>query len=643
MESLLHGIPNVIVYLDDILVTGKTETDHLHHLKLVLNRLEEAGLHFSKAKCKFLVPSIEYLGHRIDKDGLHPLSDKVDAILNAPRPHDVTSLKAFLGLLNYYGKFMANLATVLHPLYEFLRLKTEWKWTPDREKAFRTAKGLLTSENVLIHYDSSKELVLACDASAYGLGAVLAHRLTNGTERPIGFASRTLSPAEQKYSQIEKESLACVFGVKHFHSYLYGHHFNLITDHKPLLTILHEHRAIPTTTSNRIQRWALTLSMYDYTISFKPSSLHSNADALSRIPIVGSQADPPVPAETVFLLETMSESPVSVAQVRSWTSRNPLLSRILQFILSGWPNRLQSKDEAVKPFFHRKLELSTQDGVILWGNRVVMPSQGRSVILEELHACHPGMARMKTLARMCVWWPCLDADIEQFFKGCSSCQQQRPSPPPVPIRPWSWPTTPWSRLHLDLAGPYLGHMFLILIDAHSKWLEVRILSSTSSSAIISSLRSIFVQFGLPSMLVTDNGRYFTSSEFEYFLKQQGIRHYLFSPYHPSSNGLAERGVQIFKKEMSKLKDGSLVDRLSHILFYNHMTPQTTTGMSPAELLQNRRLRSRLDLIKPDLQVRIEKKQYNQQAFAKIHSQILCWGGCLCPNVCRWKEVDSCQD
>ena len=136
-----------------------------------------------------------------------------------------------------------------------------------------------------------------------------------------------------------------------------------------------------------------------------------------------------------------------------------------------------------------------------------MPSQGRSVILEELHACHPGMARMKTLARMFVWWPCLDADIEQFVKGGSSCQQQRPSPPPVPIRPWSWPTTPWSRLHLDLVGPYLGHMFLILIDAHSKWLEVRILSSTSSSAIISSLRSIFAQFGLPSMLVTDNGRY----------------------------------------------------------------------------------------------------------------------------------------
>ena len=301
---------------------------------------------------------------------------------------------------------------------------------------------------------------------------MLSHCLPDGSERPIGFTSRTLSTAEQNYSQIEKETLACVFGVKKFHSYLYGHKFLLVTDHKPLLTLLHEHHGIPTTTSNRIQRWALTLSLYEYSISFKSSSAHSNADALSRLPLVTATEEPPLPSETVLLLDQLSESPISVDQIRTWTRRDPRLSRIFQFVLSGWPSTVDPADMDLKPFFTRKLELSVVYGVILWGNRVVVPSPGRDLLLQELNACHPGIARMKTLARMFVWWPHLDSDIEAFVKKCTICQSQRSAPPAVPIRPWTWPTTPWYRLHVDLAGPFLGHMWLIVIDAHSKWLEV---------------------------------------------------------------------------------------------------------------------------------------------------------------------------
>ena len=250
IESLLSGIPKVINYLDDILVTGTTEEDHLHNLQLVLQRLETAGLHLKKEKCKFLVHSITYFGHKIDAQGLHTLPDKIEAIVSASRPKTLTELKAFLGLVNYYGKFIPNLASVLHPLYQLLNKDVDWSWTVERENAFQRAKTLLTSNHVLIHYDPQKVLVLACDASAYGLGVVLSHQLSDGSEHPIAFASRTLSPAERNYSQIEKESLACVFGVKKFHSYLYGRQFTLVTDHKPLLTLLHQHHAIPTTTSN---------------------------------------------------------------------------------------------------------------------------------------------------------------------------------------------------------------------------------------------------------------------------------------------------------------------------------------------------------------------------------------------------------
>ena len=235
MEQLLQGIPGVTVYIDDILITGETVEDHLNSLEEVLRRLAKAELRAKREKCKFLVPSVSYLGHLIDSEGLHPLPSKVKAIQDAPTPRNVQELKAYLGLLTYYGKFLPNLSTVLAPLYELLRKNQHWKWCASQSRAFQKSKELLTSATLLVHFDPTLPLVLACDASQYGIGAVLAHKLPDGSERPIGYASRSLNAAEKNYSQLEKEGLACVFGVKRFFSYLFGHTFQLITDHKPLL------------------------------------------------------------------------------------------------------------------------------------------------------------------------------------------------------------------------------------------------------------------------------------------------------------------------------------------------------------------------------------------------------------------------
>ena len=295
MELLLQGIPGVVVYLDDILITGKTKSEHVKALDEVLSRLEKAGLRLQKRKCVFMATEVDYLGHRIDAEGLHPLADKVWAVQEAPSPRSVSELKSYLGLLSYYGKFLPSLSSILAPLYRLLKVSVRWQWSDKEQKAFDKSKELLLSSKVLVHFDPDREVVLACDASPYGLGAVLSHRMPDGVERPIAFASRTLSPAEQKYSQLEKEGLACVFGVKKFHTYLYGRQFSLLTDHKPLLGLFSEHLSVPVQASARIQRWALTLSMYEYVLGFRRGAAHHNADALSRLPLPDSPVSVPDP------------------------------------------------------------------------------------------------------------------------------------------------------------------------------------------------------------------------------------------------------------------------------------------------------------------------------------------------------------
>ena len=481
MESLLQGIPGVVVYIDDILITGATEQDHLQALEEVLSRLEKAGLRAKKSKCKFMVPSVDYLGHRIDAEGLHPLPDKVKAIDDAPSPTCVQELKAYLGLLTYYGKFLPNLSSTLAPLYRLLQKDYPWRWTEEEEQVFVASKKLLTSSNLLVHFDSKLELILTCDASAYGIGAVLAHRMPDGSEKPVGYASRSLSKAEQNYSQLEKEGLACVFGVKKFHSYLFRHPFKLVTDHKPLLTLLSEYKAISPQASARVRRWSLVLSAYEYTIVFRRTEEHGNADALSRLPLPVVPARTEIPPELVLLMEHLADSPVTANDICAWTRRDSSLAPVLQCLQQGWPAQC---DPSLTPFYSRRSELSLHQGCILWGSRVIVPAAGRKAVLQELHCGHPGMSRMKSLARMYVWWPGLDADIEETVRGCEECQLTQSSPPVAPLHPWKWPARPWARLHLDYAGPFLGKMFLVLIDAHSKWIEVFCTPTSTSAAVI---------------------------------------------------------------------------------------------------------------------------------------------------------------
>uniref|UniRef100_UPI00109F456C uncharacterized protein K02A2.6-like n=1 Tax=Podarcis muralis TaxID=64176 RepID=UPI00109F456C len=454
MERLLQGLPGVVPYFDDVLVSADSHQQLFERLRAVLTRFQEAGLKVKREKCQIAVPQVEFLGYLIDASGLHPTTSKIRAIQQAPTPKNKTELQAFLGLLNFYNMFLPHKAT-----------------------------ALLSSDSVLVQYSESRPLVLACDASPFGIGAVLSHRFPDGREAPLAYFSRTLSPTERNYSQLDKEALALVAGVKRFHEYLYGRTFDLITDHKPLLGLLTGDRPTPPVLSPRMLRWTVFLAAYHYRLIHRPGKSMGHADA------------------------------------------------------RGWPQGPFASE--FQPFATRQHELSAHRGCLLWGDRVVIPQGLRQRVLEALHVGHPGIVKMKALARCYVWWPNMDDAITAWVSACQACQESRPAPPAAKGHTWETPKTPWSRVHIDLAGPFHGRTFMVVVDAYSKWLEVALMPSTTTEAVIRVLRGLFATHGCPDVLVSDNGPQFTSGTFERYLLGLGIRHALTAPFHPSSNGQAE--------------------------------------------------------------------------------------------------------
>ena len=620
MDTVLQGIPNVICYIDDILVSGKDHSHHLKNLEEVLKRLSEEGITVKRSKCTFLSSQVEYLGHIIDSKGLHSSNKKLEAILKAPIPRNVQQLRSLLGLVNYYRKFVPNMASVLHPLNQLLRQDVRWNWTPACNKSLSIVKKKLVDSTLLVHYDSQLPLRLASDASAYGIGAVISHVFPNGTEQPIAFASRTLTPAEKNYPQIEKEALSLVFGVQKFHQYLYARKFVLVTDHKPLCAILGPKKGIPTLAAARLQRWAILLSAYTYDIEYRPTKLHGNADALSRLPLPTNETEKGVCYDSIFNLSQLEAVPITNHQLVVATEKDPVLSKIMRYTKYGWPSTVHHQ---LKPYFNRKTELTIEGKCLMWGIRVVIPQKYQKEILNELHKDHPGICRMKSLARSYLWWPGLDADIESLTKSCLPCLSVKPSPPKSPLNPWIWPSKPWSRLHIDFAGPLYGRTYFIIVDAHSKWPEVFAMPSTTTSKTIEVLRLVFSTYGLPDQIVSDNGPQFTSEDFQMFLKNNGVKHIRSAPYHPATNGLAERFVQTLKKAIvaGKSDSRSHDHKLASFLLKYRTTPHTVTGVPPSTLFLGRQLKTVLDLLKPNTERRVLDKQSAQKEKYDQHSSI----------------------
>ena len=604
MDQLTGDLKGVCTYFDDILVSGMNASEHLENLRALLQRLQDKGLRCRLEKCQFAEPSIEYLGHTLSQKGIAKGS-KVDALVQMPPPTNVSSLRSFLGSVQFYSKFLPNLATVLAPLHQLTKKDTKWKWDSTEEAAFRELKKNLCADTVLAHFQSSVPIGFSCDASEVGIGAVLFHRYPDGSERQIANVSKTLTETQRRYSQIQKEALAIIFALKKFHQFLYGRSFILVTDHKPLIALFGPHRATPVLAANRLARWALMLNQYQYSIEYRKTSEHGNADTLSRLPAEADTSfdgeEDEADVDVVCTIRTIGQqlNPTDPGVLARESANDPVISNVIRCTREGWPERvpeIQTKDYSMENFRKISMSLSVAHGCLLNGSRVVIPSSLQPQVLQLLHVGHFGIQRMKQLARTAVYWPGIDKDIMDQCQQCSTCGEHQNKVAKPANHPWMLPEKPWSRLHVDHAINFLGSNWLVMVDAYSKYPCIHPTTSTSSKATTDLLEQDFAHFGYPHTIVTDNSTSFLSKEFQTWCRERGMVHLTGAPYHPATNGAAERMVQTFKQALSK-STLSPKAALQEFLMQYRRTP-LAEGYSPSEILNGRQIRSKIDILLP---------------------------------------------
>uniref|UniRef100_A0A914WIF7 RNA-directed DNA polymerase n=1 Tax=Plectus sambesii TaxID=2011161 RepID=A0A914WIF7_9BILA len=643
VNAMLADVKGATAYLDDVIVVGKDIADHRKNLRETFRRIADYGFRVQLDKCSFFKHEIKYLGFVVDAQGRRPDPAKIAAIVNMPNPTDLATLRSFLGMLSYYGNFVDKMRHIRAPLDELLKKDAEWVWTPERQEAVDRAKQVLQSDLLLTHFDPNVDMVVAGDASNYGIGAVILHRFRDGSEKAIAYASRSLTSAERNYAQIEKEGLALVFAVKKFHKFLHGRRFLLQTDHKPLLTIFGCRQGIPVYTANRLQRWATTLLGYDFAIEHQRTADFGQADALSRLiatyPRVEEEeiviatsklATPEKASDDERLIGehpiVSSDLPLHYKTIQQETANDAVLTAVVKAVKSGrWPtaDRLPS----LSAFQKQKDKLLVTDGCLLLGDRVVVPENLQTAVLTRLHAGHPGIVRMKKLARRHVYWPKIDAAIERTVKECKQCATTAKNPTKTTLQSWPKPEAPWERVHADYAGPMNGRYYLVIVDAGTKWMEIAESTTMTADITIDNLNRIFSSYGFPKVLVTDNGTQFTSRKFAAFCMRNGIDHVRSPPFHPQSNGQAERFIDTFKRGMAKLRgEGSPANTLQQFLLAYRSTPSRAVPgeKSPAEAFLGRPLRTTLDLLNPTKEARqgprdaAMEAQFNRHHGARKH-------------------------
>ena len=588
IQTALAGIDGQANISDDIIVYGKDKEEHDARLERVIKRLGERGLTLNAAKCQFSMDKLTFVGMVLSGNGISCAAEKVEAITSAREPRNASETRSFLGLVNYCGRFIPNLATISEPLRRLTKAGTQFVFGEEQKAAFEKLKECLSSAETLGYFDNNAPTQVIADASPVGLGAVLTQTHKDGP-RIISYASRSLTDTEKRYSQTEKEAFALVWACEKFHPYIYGVPFELVTDHKPL-EVIYGPKSKPCA---RIERWILRMQPYKFTVRYQPGPKNI-ADPLSRLvnsKETGNKHSSQADEYVRFVAISATPSAMTTREVEEASADDEELSEVRKCI-NGKPwDQL-----AHKQYLPCSGELCSFGQLILRGTRIVIPKKLRPRVLSLAHEGHLGIVGTKQKLRSKVWWPGMEKDAEKFCKACYGCQLvSRPSPP-EPIRTTTLPTGPWRDLAVDLLGPLpTGESILVVVDYYSRYYEIDVLRSTVTSKVISSLEEIFARHGLPESLTSDNGPQFIATEFTESMEQQGIRHHKVTAKWPQANGEVERqNSSLLKRlQIAHAEKKNWKKELNVYLAAYRSLPHPTTGVSPAELLFGRKIRTKL--------------------------------------------------
>ena len=546
------------VYIDDIIVMGKDEVSHDRNLHLVLEKLRNAGFKLNIKKCEFRKSEISCLGHIISGKGISPHPSRVDALTNKKEPRNLKDLRSFLGLASYYRRFIPDYSKIALPLTQLTKSQTKWDWNENCKNAYKTLIDKTINAPILSYPDFKKEFVITTDASTEGIGAVLSQN-HDGVQKPIAFYSRALNGAEQRYSIHELEGLAIKAALNKFRFVVLGYPITVRTDNQPIIYLFKSNEC-----HGRLAKYLAAIQEFNVKLVYLPGKENCMADFLSRN------------VNYFSINNVFDKTNLMIAQ-----QNDSVLQNLLKMV-------------------KYKNIIKEYDRVIYYNDHIYIPLSLRNDYIRYFHenlGCHEGIFRTTDRMKKYVYWPQMEIDIKKFINDCNSCKMGKPSHfaknvlgkfPPV--------SSPFMRVHVDLMGPlkttFKKNKYLfVAIDAFSHWCVVKPIKTKDAKNIVKIFDEEVVQkFNTPWYLVSDMGKEFTADVFQNYCRDNGIRLHWCSPYHHSSNGLAERlNLQIGNALRCCLLDsgGNWDDYIDRIVLSLNTTCHGATKLSPYEILNNK--------------------------------------------------------